>query len=89
MSKLFHLEILVPDRTLFAGDAVSLVAPGESGYLGILVDHAPLITTLLSGKITFRNPAGSEAVLNAKGGGFMEVYKNNVTILLDGVQEPA
>jgi F-type H+-transporting ATPase subunit epsilon len=77
------LAILSSDKKIFEGDLQSLVAPGEIGYLGVLADHAPLMTTLIPGKITMRNAAGKTTALDSKTGGFLEIMKNKATILLD------
>ena len=85
MGKTFTLEILTPRRTVFAGQVSSLVAPGTLGYLGVLANHAPLVTTLESGKVTYRDPAGSLATLQLLGSGFLEVFHNQVTLLADEI----
>src|SRR3989338_2935517 len=53
----FRVTVLTEEGTRFQGDAVSVVAPGELGFLGILANHAPLLTTLVPGPITVRLPA--------------------------------
>ncbi len=63
----------------------SLIAPGSEGYLGVLTDHAPLITGLVPGKLTVKDENNQE-VNFAISGGFMEVFKNQVTILADSVE---
>ena len=83
--KTFSLEILTPARTVFTGEIASLVAPGALGYLGILANHAPLVTTLTPGKITYRDPTGRTAVLQSTGSGLLEVYKNRATLLAVGI----
>ncbi len=84
MAKTFQLNILTPEKTVYAGSAASLTAPGEAGYLGILADHAPLATTLLAGKISFKDEAGKQTVVESQGKGFLEVFKNEVTVILKG-----
>lgn len=64
----------------------SLIAPGEIGYLGILANHAPLVTTLVAGKISIKDDAGKTTVLHSKGGGLLEVLKNKAILLLDSVE---
>jgi len=81
----FKLAILTPKKKVFSGEISSLVAPGELGYLGILANHAPLVTTLAPGKVTFRDPAGGTQVLQSTGEGLLEVHHNSVTLLLDEV----
>lgn len=83
--KTFTLQILTPRKRVFSGQVASLVAPGELGYLGILSNHAPLVTTLVPGKVTFRDPAGGTQALQSAGKGLLEVHHNSVTLLLDEV----
>ena len=66
--------------------AVSVIAPGEPGYLGILRNHAPLVTTLSSGKLTWKRPSGERRIARL-GAGLLEVHRNHVTILTDSVSE--
>ena len=82
MAKLFNLSIITSDKTLYEGRVSSLIAPSKLGYLGVLADHAPLIATLASGKITLREDSNEQKVFDSKGGGLLEIMKNNVTILL-------
>ena len=86
MAKTFHLNILTSEKNIYAGSAASLTAPGEAGYLGVLADHAPLVTTLMPGKVSFKDEAGKQTVLESKGKGFLEVFKNEVTVLLRPMQ---
>ena len=83
--KLFNLNIITPDKTVYEGKVSSLVAPSKIGYLGVWADHAPLIATLGSGKITFREDSNEQKVFNSKGDGLLEIMKNNITILLTEV----
>lgn len=87
--KAFNLEILTPRKKVFRGAVTSLVAPGEMGYLGIWAHHAPLVTTLTAGKITTRDASGSLKTLQVAGSGFLEVFQNQATILIDEVSEVA
>ncbi len=83
MDKSFQLEILTPRRQLFSGPVTSLVAPGALGYLGVLANHAPLVTTLVPGRVTFREPAGGPRTLECGGSGLLEVYRNTATLLME------
>ena len=82
MEKDFLLTILCPDKKLYEGRIKSLVVPSELGYLGVLANHAPLITNLAPGKITIRKPSDEITVLHSKGKGFLEVNNNTASILL-------
>jgi F-type H+-transporting ATPase subunit epsilon len=78
----FKLSIVSPERILFEDEVVSLVVPGGEGYLGILSNHAPLISTLKVGEIKFRDKGNKETWM-ATSGGFIEVSNNKATILAE------
>ena len=80
----FKLKIVTPNEVFFEGPAVSLMAPGTVGYLGILKNHAPLITSLAKGKLTFRNHQGETQAFKVDGG-FLEVLNNRVLVLTDNI----
>lgn len=82
----FQLQIITPQRVAFDDKVESLVAPGEAGYLGVLADHAPLLTTLGDGTLTVRGVHATR-VFKISGGGFLEVCKNKVLVLAKNVQE--
>ena len=85
--KTFTLEIVTPDRVVISDDeVVSLTAPGVEGYLGILANHASLMTELAVGEIAVRRSDGEELHF-ASSQGFMEVADNMVTILSDSAEE--
>jgi F-type H+-transporting ATPase subunit epsilon len=86
MSNTFNVSIATRDGVLYEGGATSLVAPGELGYLGILKEHAPLVTTLVKGKLTIHTDNNKCVYINVLGEGFLEVLKNHVTITLDGAE---
>ena len=77
----FTLTIVTAERQVFSEEVDSLVAPGIDGQLGILPNHAPLMTQLKPGEMTVRT--GSDAHVLAVTGGFLEVLNNKVTILAD------
>ncbi|OIO38835.1 MAG: ATP synthase F1 subunit epsilon [Candidatus Omnitrophica bacterium CG07_land_8_20_14_0_80_50_8] len=81
----FTLKIVTPTEVFFEGQAVSVVAPGALGYLGILQNHAPFITTVSKGDLIFRDPEGKTQTFKVEDG-FLEVLKNKVLILTDKVQ---
>ena len=87
MAKTFQLNILTPEKIVYAGSAASLTAPGEAGVLGILADHAPLVTTLSAGKISFKDQDGRQTALESQGKGFLEVFKNEVTVVLSVISK--
>lgn len=73
------VEILTPDTSLFSGEATYVGLPGADGSLGILENHAPLITTLQAGRVTVRTKSGEGSF--EVSGGTVEVLQNKVTVL--------
>ena len=76
-----RLEIVTAERMVYSEDVDMLVAPGIDGQLGILPNHAPLLTALQPGEI--RVDKDGEENYMAVSGGFLEVLANRVTILAD------
>jgi len=85
--KALKISISTPERTLFSGETISLIAPGKSGYFGILVDHAPLIANLGPGKIIIKGDGARSTVFDNKGTGILEVLRNEVSMLVDDATE--
>jgi F-type H+-transporting ATPase subunit epsilon len=77
-------EIVSQDRIVFEGDADIIIAPGTLGEMGILPNHAPLLTTLEFGLIKVRHQ-GREKVFTVAGG-IMDVQPDFVTILADAAE---
>lgn len=82
MGKTFNLTIISPERIIFNAEAVSLIAPCETGYLGILADHQPLAAKIVAGKIIIRNNSAEQQIIDCGSKGFLEVLNNNVTLFL-------
>lgn len=84
--KTFQLEVITPDRVVLSDDTiVSIVAPGSEGYLGVLANHAPLMTELTVGKLDFRRADDSTGAM-AISGGFLEVFENKVSVLAESAE---
>jgi F-type H+-transporting ATPase subunit epsilon len=81
-TKPFQVGIYSRDKIIYEGKVASLIVPAESGYLGILADHAAIVAKLSNGKITLRTPEGSTTVIDSASGGFLEVLQNQATLLL-------
>ena len=73
------VEILTPDVVLYEGNATFLGLPGSDGSLGILNNHAALVTTLREGEVVVKND-NNKQVFVVKGG-TVEVLNNHVTVL--------
>ena len=83
----FTIRVVTPERTVLTDEATSLVAPGIEGSFGVLPNHAPLLSELVPGEMRFRRNS-SEEVRIALGGGFLQVFENQVTILADTAERP-
>ncbi|HZQ90838.1 MAG TPA: F0F1 ATP synthase subunit epsilon [Terriglobales bacterium] len=89
MAEALQLEIVTPERQVLADTASEIQVPGKNGYLGILPGHAPLITELAVGEITYRPAAGGDAQHIAVAWGFAEVLPDKVTILAETAERAA
>lgn len=76
-----NVEIITPDKELFNGEATSVVVPGSDGLLGILNDHAPLISSLTNGDVKLKTADGEKTF--TVNGGVVEVLNNKVMILAE------
>jgi F-type H+-transporting ATPase subunit epsilon len=81
MADTFQLEIVTPEKMVVKDVAEEMQMPGKNGYLGILPGHAPLITELSVGEITYRNGATTHRM--AVAWGFAEVLPDKVTVLAE------
>ncbi len=83
------MEVLVisPERTVFRGQAESLVAPAHDGEVGILPKHAPFMTLLGTGTLSIR--AGGATRTFRVQGGFLQVVSNTVRIVAQHIQGEA
>src|SRR6266480_830928 len=80
MADTIELEIVTPERQVVKDRVTEVQVPGRNGYLGILPGHAPLISELAIGEITYTTEGGvSERLFVAWG--FVEVLPDRVTIL--------
>jgi len=86
MADTFQLEIVTPEKLVVKDAAEEAQIPGLSGYLGILPGHAPLITELAVGTITYRASGVSHTL--AVAWGFAEVLPDKVTILAETCERP-
>src|SRR5215213_4825913 len=81
-----RLDIVTAEREVLREEGLDIVvAPGSEGQLGILPQHAPLMTMLEPGELLTRR--GNEETLIAISGGFLEVRDDVVTILADTAEQ--
>jgi F-type H+-transporting ATPase subunit epsilon len=80
-----HLEIITPDKKIFEGEVSIATFPGSDGSFQVLNNHAPLISLLASGVVEYKTKESRQQVKIT--GGVVEVLKNKVIVLADGVKE--
>jgi F-type H+-transporting ATPase subunit epsilon len=85
MAETIQLEIVTPERLVVNDTAEYIEIPGRSGHIGVLPGHAPLITELAVGEISYRT--GSQTRRLAVAWGFAEVLADKVTILAETAEK--
>lgn len=80
-----RVSVITPERTLFQGDADSVVAPAWDGEVGILRGHAPLMALLGEGRLRIRR--GQQTEFFHVAGGFLQVVNDVVTVLSERSEE--
>jgi F-type H+-transporting ATPase subunit epsilon len=85
MAETIQLEIVTPERLVVNDTAEYIEIPGKTGYLGVLPGHAPLITELAVGEISYTNAGRTKRL--AVAWGFVEVLQNKVTILAETAEK--
>ena len=80
-----HFELVTPDRLVMSDNVYMVVVPGTEGDSGIMVGHAPYMTTLKNGEIAVYRSAGSQPERIPVTGGFAEVSDKGLTVLAESV----
>jgi len=86
MANKIELEIVTPNGLVFSGKVDGVTIPATGGYLGILPGHAPLVTELQIGTITYRSDATESRLFCAWG--FAEILGDRVSVLADQIEKP-
>ena len=83
-----NVHVVSPDKTLFEGEAASVVAPAWDGQVGILPGHAPMLALIGSGALSVDRPGGGSDTFYVAGG-VMKVERDTVTLLTEYAGEGA
>lgn len=78
-----QLEIITPDKKVYQGVVQSATLPGTLGTFQVLLDHAPIISSLGKGPLTYVNDQGTHEL--TIDGGVVEVLKNHITVLAESI----
>jgi F-type H+-transporting ATPase subunit epsilon len=81
MTQKLILSIVTPEKQLVSEEVDQVNVPGTEGDLGILHDHAPILTLLRSGQLSYEKEG--ETVVLVVSGGYLEVTDNRVTVLAE------
>ncbi len=77
------LEIITPDKKVFSGEITRVQVPGSKGSFEVLNNHAPIISTLVKGKVKVTDKQGVQFIdIHA---GVIEVLKNKIIILAESI----
>ena len=80
-----NVRVITPDKVVWDATVEELILPSSTGQIGILTDHAPLLTALDIGVMRLKSDAGWSSIVVMEG--FAEVEDNKVTILCNGAEE--
>jgi F-type H+-transporting ATPase subunit epsilon len=78
-----RVDVITPEGPVFEGEAEIVVVPGAAGQLGIMANHAPLVSSLKPGELHVTDMQGQRHEF-ATDGGFVEVRKNETLVLVGG-----
>ena len=83
-----QLSIVTPERLVLNEEVDQVNVPGVEGDLGILYDHAPILTTMRAGKFSYEllSEKGNETIQMIVSGGYLEVTDNRVIVLAEAVE---
>ena len=80
-----NVRVITPDKVVWDAMADELVLPSSTGQIGILTDHAPLLTALDIGVMKLKSNSDWTSIVVMEG--FAEIEDNKVTILCNGAEE--
>lgn len=79
-----QLDILTPEKKVYSGNAKSVLFPGANGFFQVLDNHAAMVAALKEGNMKVESDTGATNYQIT--GGFVEVLKNKVTVLIEGLK---
>ncbi len=80
-----YLEIMTPEKKVFEGDVTIATFPGSDGSFQVMNDHAPLVSLLKEGVVVYKTKEATSQINIT--GGVVEVLKNKVILLADGIAQ--
>jgi F-type H+-transporting ATPase subunit epsilon len=86
MADTFQLEVATPERLLVDEQVNEAQLPGKNGYMGVLAGHAPLLSALGAGLLSYTGSSGTHTLVIA--GGFVEISDDHVRVLAENADLP-
>src|SRR5918912_2477031 len=83
MANTIHVDVVSAEEQIFSGEAKFVALPGESGELGILPRHTPLITRIRPGAVRIERADNGQEEFVFVAGGILEIQPGTVTVLAD------
>lgn len=84
MAEQIRLEVVTPSGSVVDEDVTIVNAPGYGGDFGVLAHHAPMLSTIKIGTLTYEKEKSREALMVS--GGFCEVSNNKITFLVESAE---
>jgi len=79
-----HLEVVTPSGPVISDDVDIVTAPGVGGEFGVLANHAPFLSTIKTGTLSFKKDKQTKYLMVS--GGFSEVSNNKITFLVESAE---
>jgi F-type H+-transporting ATPase subunit epsilon len=79
-----HLEVVTPSGAVVSEEVDIVTAPGVSGEFGVLANHAPFLSTIKTGTLSYKKDRVSKYLMVT--GGFTEVSNNKITFLVESAE---
>ena len=86
MQTSYQLEVITPQGSAYNGEVVHSLIPAENGFVGVLANHAPYVTSSPGGRFEVREKTGAEKKFTV-GEGFFEMAHNHATFLTRSFSE--
>lgn len=87
MAEKLQLEVVTPKGAVVSEEVDIVTAPGYAGEFGVLANHAPFLSTIKIGTLSYKK--GGEEDLLMVSGGFCEVSNNKITFLVESAERGA
>lgn len=81
-----ELTVLTPEKEIYSGNISSVQLPGNDGKFEILTGHAPIVASLVKGAVRILTSGGERKTFQIEKG-FVEVLRDEVSLLVQGVEE--